>query len=196
MRTRVGSIVVVGLLGLAITAGAAELAWETASQVLQNNVGSWLPGSADSAVGGFIQLLRDNDGGGVGFDIGEAGTGDGIPDASTDEVLGTKWVGGGVFFPVANQDGTFVGDNVAGVNSGEVFYVRFFDTASPNFGSGLIPASGYYNTTEAFTRGGLPTPETFQLTQIIQATEAIPEPGTLSLIGLGLMTMIARRRRK
>ena len=152
------------------SAHGAALQWGGDGPVLKDRDGNLLPGSASPVDSGFIQLIEDVDGGGIDFDAGQP---DGLPSSSSDAVRATSHVGKDVWL---YADGWFSGDMYNNAQSGQVFYVRFFEQPSPDYAAGVIPSTGRYGqTTNPYTMGRLPI-ETWLITEIMRAT--FPDPIT------------------
>ena len=151
-----------------------------------------LPGSALSSVGGFVQLLYL---GTDGLYNGFINSGTGV--AGDDSVVQTTWVGTSAM----NAAGQFFSNYSASTALGSGYQIRFFDTASPNYAGGALPATGYYGLSQKFTQTGDPDvggSDTFNFNQNYSANIAVvPEPSTVALMlaGLGVLGF-ARMRRK
>ena len=170
---------------------------------LQDSSSVVLTGSqSDSSIGGFIQLIFD---GGDGLDALDIGETDGIPAAGNDLVVATGWVGrGAVFDAPALTDGFMSGvDDIDGVGgyvatAGDMFYIRYFDTASPSYGTGAIPTTGNYADlgphvlTEQEINGEAAQ---FAITSNQQTTNPVPEPSTMALFAIGGLVAAGMRRR-
>ena len=208
MKKAVGLVVVVlCVLSLAASTHAAfSFSWSTppATGFLQDEFGTALTGSDDPSVGGFIQLVFD--GGNDGLVALDGSQDDGIPASGNDIVVATAYIGKGAIAPIAIYlDGNFSStDDIEGVGGyapGEshTFYMRVFDTPSPNFGAGNVPTTGNYVDIGSFslsfddvTNGNA----TWEIGTAYQTTTPVPEPGALTLFVLGGMALTRFSRRK
>jgi hypothetical protein len=150
----------------------------------------------DSSVGCFVQLLW------VGLEgvINDAynyGDGTGVSD---DLVVSTIWVGYNV-----GDDGYF--SNVFVPDGGDIvedryYFARVWSAPSANYASGLVPSGGavrYANSSTWQYPKENPVADLFDIAgdgDLNTTLQAIPEPGMIALMALGLMTLRIARRRK
>jgi len=166
--------------------------------------------------GGFLQLIQDygpgedpdGDGNPDGIDGFDANTSDGLPAGAYDVVVGWSWVGeqmwgfgGDPLFGSddAARNGKFSSTtaDIAGLKVGNEFYIRFYDSPTPDWDAKAIPTSGYYGEVDGFelTQGNIDVQAaTFSINGSTQAETPVPEPGTLALFGLGAMAIGLRRK--
>ncbi|MBU1693588.1 MAG: hypothetical protein KKC51_06455 [Verrucomicrobia bacterium] len=159
-----------------------------------------LNGDLLSSVGCFVQLLW------VGVDgtpsqAYNSGDGTGFSD---DVVVDWRWIGAGA---ASGADGWFSGGQVVAggdVQSNRVYFARFWSDASPNFAAGSVPTSltnQYANGPTWTYPHSAPTFDDFDVTyagdvDTTLSPLAIPEPGVLTMLVLGLMGLRATRKRK
>jgi len=196
------SIVVVG------ANASTSITWDSNGQRLYDSSGNLvtdlLPGDKTATgylVGGLVQLINVGTiaGGGVyeGFDPAAS---DGC--IGDDVVAATSWIGEGTPF-ILPANGRFT-DMAAYTSISNRFVIRWFDTASPSYNTGdptltTVPTSGFYKYDDNGGNYYLSTSENPSDTFVMSGTwntdtPMIPEPGTLALLGMGMLTMAARRR--
>lgn len=195
-----------GLLCFLPTSRAAlNITWSTGGNlnVLKDSFDALLPGSSTLGVGGFIQLIYDGGDGLDGFDIGQN---NGLISGGNDILLGTASVGVGLAL-ASQRPGDFSRttanvDTVPGYTpaAGQQLYIRFFDTASTSFGTGLIPQTGYYANIAASTlllgTDIVVGDANITFTTPTQTMTPVPEPSTLALCLIGGLTAAGLRRRR
>ncbi len=147
--------------------------------------------SADSTYGGNSILESD-------ADLGVDGT---TPASFGDYVIftGNTDIDGGLSSPVAT--GALGNSAVGGstISSGFV-YMYVYEDGSPDVGDSYVRSEVYGNTWGDPGAALPPPPDAID----VAATEpavmgsffVTPEPGTMALFGIGILTMAARRRRK
>jgi hypothetical protein len=194
-----------GIVGVALclllagaTAGHAFIGinWKTIT------AGGAVRNFANTAVvpdGSLIQLIWSQDA------TMSAPDGTGTP-TGNDYLLATGYIGlpdslpnvghGGRLGTYVYTDAVGYGGNVATFNAGYV-YVRAWDAASPTAGSHYLTgglATGFAidpSTTTAYSIADL----TGSSNTPLDTTLPVPEPGTISLLALGLATVILRRKK-
>jgi hypothetical protein len=182
--------------------------WGTAAGgLLKDSGGSLLHGNSTIGtgytLGTYVQLIWTGGDGLVSSFDGTSLTG--INTLADDKVVATAWVGKGIFPPGTDGgsvNGIFSDTSsiTTGTSLGSTFYVRFFDTVSPNYASGYVPTSGKYaditNPSWTITQGNIDSSTvSFGISGNQLATVSIvPEPTSFALLGLGV-AMIALRRR-
>lgn len=170
---------------------AATIIWQTGpgatDYLTQLGGGSRITGNGTVApagtVGGFLQLIYI----GTSYD-GFVDSGTGV--LGDDAVVATAYVGLGAM----GADGRFLASSGNSYASGSQFIIRFFDTPSGTYGSGLVPTSGYYGISGVFTTTQDPTgtgSDTFNISGPV--TTVVPEPTTVALMIAGLGILAGRR---
>ncbi|MFC1452784.1 PEP-CTERM sorting domain-containing protein [Verrucomicrobiota bacterium] len=223
-KTWLAWVLVAAVMLAPMAANAVVLNWGTSGPFLRDMMGDLLVGAFldDNPpdyiepfygfdVGGFLQLVQDlGTAGPDGFDVGQA---NGLPAGTDDTVRDWAWVGFGAWGVApdplfgendASRNGQFAAasDDVPGLQAGDTFYIRFFDTPSPDFAAGAIPTTGYYG--DIVDPGWALTPGEVQAGFNVgflvaadqQATMPVPEPGTLALFALGMLTVACRMKKK
>jgi hypothetical protein len=91
---------------------------------------------------------------------------------------------------------------VSGPSSTGNYYVRVFETPTPNFAAGIaanVPTTGYYWESAIITFTYVPPPDVNQAIDFApfggQTLTLVPEPGVLAMMGLGLFGLATVRRR-
>jgi len=202
MKKAVFLLVFTSLLAVCVDAASVTVSWNNdAQQNLFDSDGStFLTGSqSDGSTGFFAQLIYAGADGLI--DSLDRGSTTGV--TGDDVVLAVSHVGRNMGFdPV---DGNINASSVVDVEVGQVIYARFFNAASPNFGSSLIPTefnggglSGtLYGNSNTYTivQGDVDTQvATFVVGSVI--TNVIPEPSTfMSVLIAGGTVLFAMRRR-
>ena len=141
--------------------------------------------------GGFLQLVLDAGGDGpdpldLGNPLGTGAGGDDIVIAVG--LFGSGGTAAGEFWMSSNIDSDLTGDMV---------FVRAFDQPSLAFTGGMndpIPLTGYYDDSPQMD--DLSNGELWFLNQGWQTLTPVPEPGTLMLFAVGLITLGVRRKRR
>ena len=151
-----------------------------------------LPGSQTTGAAGLVELLYL---GADGIYNGFSGTGTGV--MGDDAVVQTSWIGS----VSMGASGQFGATAAVSYGIGSKYSIMFFDTISPNYGAGTVPASGNYGMSGVFTQAGDPSlggSDSFSFTQNYSATSpvAVPEPSTVALMlaGLGILGLRKMRR--
>ncbi len=168
---------------------AATLNWGCGSPyyAYQSDGSTLVNGDASSAVAGFVQLIYVGADGYDGFSpVGSGAVGN-------DAVVDTTWVGNGV---MSYPDGRFLDTYSSSYAIGSKFVIRFFDSASPDYAGGLVPASGNYGLSQIYTTTADPAgggQEDFFFTSNVSATTPVPEPSTVALMLAGLGILAGRR---
>ncbi|MBN1676806.1 MAG: PEP-CTERM sorting domain-containing protein [Kiritimatiellae bacterium] len=184
---RVSTGMCVLLLAFVFCAIADQMYWSTSTETYiydSSGIGNdkLLAGTTNTA--GFMQLIQDADGGGIGFDPSQP---NGIPLGSSDNVVDKSWIG-----EFTATDGTFFHESNVATNI--PYVIRVFDSPSGDWDAGLIPTSGYYGDHAAYTPL-LPAANIYYVENMYTDT-LIPEPTTVSLFGLGVCMLVLRWRRR
>lgn len=196
------------LAGLMIASGEAlasnAITWSSGGQTIKDkdNV-NYLTGSrTDPTIGGLVQLIVV----GTAYDGLNLGAINGC--AGDDFVARVAYIGLGtpsVPPPGPSPNGRFSRTADAYLNSpGTKFVIRWFDTpaASGTFdvnnpNNAQIPLSGFYNYDDKVGLYYVSTTsatDSFTMSGAWTTPRPVPEPGTLALFGLGLVTVVAARR--
>jgi len=184
--------------------GYPTIVWGTgpSADLLQSDNATLITGNhTDSSLGGFLQLIFVGANGLDAVNYTEWDTPTGLLSSGDDQIIGTSWVGEGtvMFLP---PNGDFLAENIHSMPIGSQFVIRFFETASPNFGSGLVPTSGNYGISSTFLSTADPDPagegiDQFMISSSLFANLGpIPEPGTVALFGIGAVVLALRKRLK
>ncbi|GEM_PF-1651554 len=187
---------------------AYSFANPSANRLLDSDGSTFLVGDrTDGSVGYFAQLIWTGSNGMIDpLDINQSdGTG------GDDVVVGFSHIGFNMGFdpPEGNINASTsvaTGSGAGQYDVGDQFYVRVFNAASPNFGTGLAPTPGnggsatnygdsstlYTVTSNNVTNGdaGL-----FQTGSIVTNQVAIPEPSTFALAAVAGLVFIRLRNR-
>ena len=187
------------------TNAAIAISWGTGAGKLENSSGTALHGNSTASgytLGGFVQLIWTGSDGLISPFDPTSNTG--INGTADDRVVATGWIGEGYVIPGDGglRDGTMaVNSSVSlGTTLGSTFYVRFFDTVSPNYASGYVPASGKYNNISdanwTIAQGNIDSgTASFSIGSNQLATvNIVPEPTSITLLGIGLAVVVMRRR--
>ena len=181
-------------------AGATlEFAWYAQGDpMLFDSSGTALPGATGPGAedtGAYIQLIWDAFADGPEFVPGLS-----VEGVVGDYVLDTAYVGQGI--TSADRDGRFLGlldlDATYPRDVGDEFYIRIFDSPSPDFGAGAIPTSGFYTDVTGFvlTQDHIDNEfGAFIITSPVQTTTPVPEPASLWLFLSGATLVLGLRRR-
>ncbi len=185
-------IAIVALMSSTVAWGAPEIFWGANEETLYKSDGETLVTGhhTDNGLGGFVQLLwLGSDG--VYNELTLSGTGT----SGDDEVIATSWVGQNTVFLV-DPHGWFTGDSVLYETEDKYFIIRFFEEPSPDYAGGLIPLTGHYGISDVFAGTDALMPDTFQITDKLEATTLVPEPGAavMMLIGAGVVMGLRRKR--
>lgn len=163
----------------------------TTSRAYGSDTVTLLPSSAQ----GFVQLLY----------LGADGIYNGLSTANAvgtqgdDLVVATSYIGQNIVS--ATKDGRFTGTwSNTDKDVGSKVMMRFFDTATSSFGSGVnapIPSTGFCGTSQTYTTTqnpfGTPQSETFYFNANYSATTAVPEPTTIALMMAGIGMILGRK---
>ncbi len=187
------------LMGLALTSSANDLLWGSEPNTVSDQNGTLVPTSkTDGLWGAFAQLIW------VGLDgdvddflySGTGVTGD-------DAVISTTYSYGGS--GLGDKSGQFKLIN-AGLSADALLYVRVYNTANSNYANGIAAVitgntiSHYWESaTHSFTFDGIGADDQWNFTggADVQTTQAVPEPATALLFGIGgLGAFIVRRNKK
>jgi len=178
-----------------LSIASTAITWSTGGQLLNNAANTTLLAGSNLNPGGeltsgFIQLLYLGAGGTYG---GYTASGTGV--VEDDAVVATGWIGIGIGM-AANDDGAFtVPASPHSYPDGSAFIIRFFDTPSPNYAGGAVPTTGNYGLSSTFVSTASPA-DTFQINSSDYTDIPIPEPGTMALGLIGLVTVAFRKLRK
>lgn len=151
----------------------------------------------DGTVGAFRQLIWV---GADGLVDAFVNSGTGITD--DDWVVDVSYsYGKGIIGEWTNQFG-YIATGFGAAESNNLYYARVYNAGNPDYASdtnAVIPvgATHYYESdTHAFAyqETGLDDDFDFSFGSDQQTLTLIPEPGTLALFGIGLLTIAARRR--
>ena len=169
---------------------------------LNDNLGAALTGSkGDPTVGCFIQLIWDS--GFDGLDPIDLGQSDGAADDDT--VLGWSYIGWNTGFGPANGYVWQAGTDTSALSTNDRIYMRTWDApadSAGDFTAGNIPSTAtfYGDSDEFFTVPDTPVAQDWHVGDFgstgWDTTIPVPEPGTLALFALGLLTVGLRRRKK
>ncbi|MBP7829566.1 MAG: PEP-CTERM sorting domain-containing protein [Kiritimatiellae bacterium] len=194
-------LVVAVLCGLALGASGEGISWFM--NVGYANYGdgtTLLGGDVSSSIGCFVQLLWVG-ANGVADQAYASGDGTGSTD---DVVIEWRWIGAGA---AGGDDGWFSGGLTAAggdVQSNRVYFARFWSDASPNYAAGSVPTS----VTNRYANGPTwtyphsdPVADDFDVTyggdvDTTLTPLAIPEPGVLALVALGLIGLRLTRKQR
>ena len=200
------SFVVAACCVISLNAMAAiNVTWGTSTGNLKDSSSVLLHGNSTTTgytLGPFIQLIwTGGDGLISSFDATSL---TGIAAGADDKIVATAWVGKGIFPPGdgGGKNGVFSDTSSIsfGTSTGSTFYVRFFDTISPNYASGYVPTSGKYsNISDAgwtITQGNVDTGiASFNISSSqLALISIVPEPSSVALMGLGLAMFALRRK--
>lgn len=182
--------------------GVATINWGTgpSGDLLQSDNSTPIVGNhTDSSLGGFLQLIFVGANGLDAVSYTEWDTPTGLLSSGNDQIVGTSWVGEGIL-GFLSPNGDFLASDVHSMPIGSQFVIRFFETASPNFGSGLVPTSGNYGISSTFVSTGNPDAggtDDFNINSgLFTNLGPIPEPGTVALFGIGAVVLALRKRLK
>ncbi|HRZ11729.1 MAG TPA: PEP-CTERM sorting domain-containing protein [Kiritimatiellia bacterium] len=193
--------IVLFVLATAVCTFGEGISWFAEVYWLNYGDGSTrLTGSlSDTSVGCFVQLLWVGANGVIdsAYVDGADGTG-----ATDDLVVDTRWVGAGV-----GENGYFGGGDIAAggnIVSGQVYFARTWSAPAANYASGYIPTSPtnrYQNSATWTYPHSNPLRDSFDIAgsgdlNTTLAPLAIPEPGVLALVGLGLIGLRLTRKQR
>ena len=189
--------VVIMSIAFSRSSEAALLSWGTSTGRLYDSLGTTILDGDRNTTGqtttGFIQLIY----------LGANGSYDGFTAAGTgvlgdDLVVQTAWVGKGAPALGGSPDG-YVSESLNhsyAIGSG--FVIRFFDTPTANYASGDVPTTGNYGVYDPGFTTQSPVADTLAITSNQNAWQAVPEPGTVTLmvVGVASLSISSLRRRK
>ena len=193
-------------LGKGVPAGSMfYVAWSSDLNIEPTALGSHLPSGDDklcTVEGGGDAIFYTGDNGGSWAAYGKIENFDAIDIYAPDEMNDTTFEAGQVYLRVFNTNNPTTGDHYVsgslnGTGSTNVWGTAWDnDNGTPKGDFALTPGPAVANDQEELDMTQSPDKEGGNFIVLDSTIQAIPEPGTLGLLALGLAGVFAARRRR